>query len=142
MAKNSTNKDTIVFSESSVITVNGRSIPVKTLSFSDIELLHRVGRGQTVRGVGSDVRYVYKHSIATKVGEIEEEMWYSLIEYLIERDGEQKLFETLVEWCRQEVSWLKTKKAVRRYALELHAARMFDDKEWCGYTVFNEMRTA
>lgn len=142
MATNKTNKDAIVFSDSSVINIAGRSLPVKDLSFSDIAMLHRVGRGQTVRGVGSDVHYVYKHSIATKVGEIEEETWYSLIEHLIEREGEQKLFEMLLEWCKQEVSWLKTKKAVRRYALELHAARIFNDEEWCGYAAFEAMRAA
>ena len=129
--------DSIIISDASFITVNGSSLPVKKLSFSDIDMLHRVGRGQTVRGIGSNVHYVYKHSIATKVGEIEEETWYPLVEYLIERDGEQKLFEKLIEWCKQEVEWLKTKKAIRRYALELHAARIFDNEQWCGFTAFN-----
>ena len=131
----------IIITDSSFIPVYGRpSLPVINLSFPDIELLHRVGRGQTVRGIGSDVHYTYKHSIATKVGEIEEETWYPLVEYLIERNGEQKLFDLLIEWCKKEVGWLKTKKSIRRYALELHAARIFDNKEWCGYTAFNEMR--
>lgn len=130
----------ITFSDTSCITVNGNSLPVKNLSFSDIELLHFVGRGNTVRGVGSDVHYVYKHSIATKVGEIEEETWYALVWYLIQRDKEEKLFDQLLEWCKQEIGWFKTKTALRRYALELHAARIFDDEKWCGFSAFKEMR--
>lgn len=132
--------ENITINSGSFITVNGSSLPVTSLSFSDIELRFRVGRGNTVRGIGSDVHYTYKHSVMTKVGEIEEETWYALVEYLIERDGEQDLFNRLLKWCEQEVEWLKTKKKIRRYALELHAARIFDDTKWCGYDTFRRMR--
>ena len=132
--------DKIVFNDASCINVNGSSLPVKNLSFPDIAMRFHVGRGNTVRGIGSDVHYVYKHNIMTKVGEIEEETWYALVWYLIERDGEQQLFERLLDWCKQEVAWLKTKKAVRRYALELHAYRMFEDEDWCGFEQFKNMR--
>ena len=132
MAKNGIKKEKIVFSDSSVIVVNGRSFPVKDISFSDIRCHFTTGRGIKEQGIGQGVYYGYRNGVMTDIGDIEESEWIALAMYLIEREGEQKLFEQMLEWYKRT-----DKRANRTYVLECHVARLFDDEKWCDYVSFN-----
>ena len=132
MATNNTNKNAIVFSDSSVITVNGRSIPVKDLSFSDIRCHYETGRNITEKSIGQYVRNTYRVGVMTNVGDIEKAEWEALVMYLIEKNGEQELFNSMMEWYKSNHKW-----ATRSYVLQCYASRLFDDKGWCDFIPFN-----
>ena len=82
-------------------------------------------------------KYGYRHGIQCDLGDIEESEWQRLVMGLIKRCSEQKLFAHLLEWEKLYGFSLDAKEA-KQMALELHAARIFDNIEWCDYTAFNE----
>ena len=50
---------------------------------------------------------------------------------------EQKLFQWLLAWVSSNYAGICCSEDARIYALELHAARVFDDEGWCDYVAFN-----
>ena len=79
----------------------------------------------------------YRIGVQTNIGDIEEHEWQRLVEKLIERNDEKELFDQLVSWLVNTDSSLDAKKAYNM-ALELHAARIFDNEAWYDFLLFNE----
>ncbi len=75
----------------------------------------------------------------TEIGDIEYTQWIELVQYMIERDGEQKLQKDLLSWVKERCLWLHSQKEWEEYALDLHAVRIFDCKEWVCYEEFNKL---
>ena len=118
--------------DSTVIYVEGKALPFNDLTFSDIRCRYKTGRSIVSKGIGQCVRYTYRCGIMTKIGDIEEKEWVALVERMIERDGEQELFNQLREWYKKECKW-----ADYNYVLECFAARIFDNRDWCDFVAFN-----
>ncbi len=57
---------------------------------------------------------------------------------VIARRSETELLEQLQHWVKEHCAWLRTETAVEHGALELHAARIFDDPLWGDYVDFNK----
>lgn len=74
----------------------------------------------------------------TSIGDLPEEDWIALAKYIIERDGEQELYQHLVEYSKN-CAWLHSNKEREQYSLELHMSRIFDLKDWVGYHEFNKI---
>lgn len=72
----------------------------------------------------------------TDIGDVPMADWNALARYIIERDGEQDLYEGLVEYAKS-CAWLHSKNVREEYALKLHISRIFDDQKWVGYEEFN-----
>lgn len=80
----------------------------------------------------------YRNGIMTDVGDIEVSVWKSLVEDLIKKNGEQKLFEQLRSWLRDTIEWTIDAAELNQMALEHYAARLFDNSEWIDYLAFNQ----
>ena len=71
------------------------------------------------------------------MGELEEKLWYQLVESLIQKAGEQALLDALIEWESNHNYTRDSPQEVRKEALRLHTARLFDDPRWIHFVPFN-----
>lgn len=110
--------------------------PIEKLKFSDLRVHYGTGRSFLISGTGRDKKYGYRHGMMTDLGELEISEWKSLITSLIAYRGEQELQEQLWQWSK-ESGWPSRKDELEVHALELHAARIFDDPAWADYIPFN-----
>lgn len=73
----------------------------------------------------------------TNLGDIEISLWKSLVKRTIEQMGEKQMFNHLTVWATQHCKWLHSKQEIEEYALELRAARIFDNPLWVCFVPFN-----
>ena len=78
----------------------------------------------------------YRIGKQTNIGDIEVSEWSRLVEDMIDRKGERVLHQKLILFLEQTTPW-KNKKAIKEEALEIHADRLFENKEWVCYEAFN-----
>ena len=104
--------------------------------FSDLRVHYCTGQAYLISS-NPERKYGYRHGVQCNIGDIEESEWQRLVEDLIERSGEQKLFSQLLEWQKIH-GFSRNAKEAKREALELHAARIFDNEQWCDYVAFNK----
>ena len=106
------------------------------LSFADMRERYDTQRGITWFD-GRLNRKGIESYVLTPVGEIKRTDWEQMIRQLIREAGEEDLFSHLLEWTTENTPWLRTESEHISYALELHAARSFDNEAWVGFMPFN-----
>lgn len=109
----------------------------KPISFETLRVHYCTGRSYLIKGEGRNKIYGYRHGVMTDLGDLEKSEWISLMKELIEQHGEQVLQEHLRQWCQERFPRFHRKDELEQEALELHAARIFDDPEWVSYIPFN-----
>jgi len=114
-----------------------KDIGTSTLTFSQLRQRYYTGRNLTISGEGRDRKTKYRTGVMTEIGDIEIFIWEKMVYELIVKSNELPLFERLMAWCRKE-PFLLNEAERKTYALTLHAARLFENKEWAGYTDFHE----
>lgn len=119
--------------------INGTVYDLQKLTFSQIRIRFKTGRSYIISGSGRNRKCGYRLGCMTEIGNIEYSHWSQLIQYMIQRDNEQQLQENLLNWIKENCPWLHTQAEQKDYALQLHAARIFDCKEWVDYEKFNKL---
>ena len=108
-----------------------------TLTFAQVRFKYGTGRSSTVVTTQRKILN-YRKGVMTEIGDIEENVWMQVVEYLIERDGETALFNNLYAWVKETYKWnWKNEHSLKEYILELHSRRIFDDTKWVDYIAFN-----
>lgn len=110
---------------------------IDTISFEDIHWQYGTGNGIS-KGEGRNKERSYRSGVMTKMGDIREDVWYRLVEKLIEREGEQVLQDALLKWAHEHNSVKDKESTLREIALQEHCARIFDDPLWVSYLQFNK----
>lgn len=110
---------------------------IANLSFSDLKIRYFTGRSILISDTGHGKRYQYRNGCMTALGDLEISEWREMITELIAYRSEQELQKQLYEWCAEHTPWLHGKSEITDYALECHAARLFDDPLWADYIPFN-----
>lgn len=111
-------------------------IDMEHLDFEDIRWWHGTFHPIST-GSGRDKKYSSWRGVQTRLGEIEEGLWYQLAELLIQRAGEQKLLEALTDWESRHNYAKDSARTVRHKALQLHISRIFDNPRWVNFIPFN-----
>lgn len=97
-------------------------IDMEHLDFEDIRwrngTFHPISTGS-----GRDKKYSSWRGVQTSLGEIEEGLWYQLAELLIQRAGEQKLLNALIDWESRHNFTKASAQTIKRDALKLHISR-------------------
>lgn len=88
-------------------------------------------------GSGRNKKYSYWNGVQTKLGEIEETLWYQLAEMLIQQSSEQELLSCLIQWGSEHNYINAPASEIRKNALDLHISRIFDNPKWVGFIPFN-----
>lgn len=107
-----------------------------SLTFEKVRDLYGTGRSNTFTTVQGKVT-LYRHGVMTEIGDIEESVWMQIVESLIEKSQEVELYNNLLEWVREKIKWHESETERKKYALRLHASRIFDNPEWVDYKAFN-----
>lgn len=107
-----------------------------SLTFENIRHKYGTGRSSTF-ATSNGKKTSYRHGVMTEIGDVGETVWMRIVEYLIEKAHETVLFNNLFEWIRDTIKWHQSEYECKKYALQLHAARIFDDPKWVDYKAFN-----
>lgn len=111
-------------------------IDVAALTLADIA--HELSTGVSIaQGAGRRKDYSYRSGVITPIGDIEDSLWQSLAEQLIDRCGERWLLKALVDWRKERNHWKLSAAELHREALESHSHRLFDSEKWVDYIPFN-----
>ena len=107
------------------------------LTFEDLRGHFGTGRAYTISGKGRDRVMGYRVGMQCNLGDIEISEWKAMVRTLIEQTGEQALFEHLLTYLKEQNYAKVSKTELEQEALELHAARIFDDQLWVNFIPFN-----
>lgn len=111
-------------------------IDLSTISLSDVRW--QIGSGIAISsGSGRDKKYRYRNGVITNIGDIEEHIWYQLVEQIAQRDNETWLVDALAVWEAEHNYTRRSPAQIREEALELYSMRIFDQPEWVVYIPFN-----
>lgn len=107
-------------------------------SFEDLRVHYGTGRSYVVSGEGRNRVFGYRTGKMCNAGDIEVSEWCQLVKAAIEKAGEKELFAQLRAFMNERNYTKAGKSALEEEALELHAARIFDNQEWVYFVDFNE----
>jgi len=114
------------------------SMKPKNLTFEDLRSQGGTGRAYTISGEGKNRVTGYRNGISCKLGDIELSEWIGLVKDLIAQAGEQELHQQLLSFVGEHNHGKASKAELEKEALELHAARIFDNPLWVNFIAFNE----
>lgn len=117
---------------------NEKQVDESKLTFADLNVHYSTGQEQTISGSGRDRKTRYRTGMQTNIGDIEISLWQKLVRNLIVRSEEQVLFKNLLQWEKEHSFYVSNDKDLEGHTMVLHAARIFDDKDWVHYKLFNE----
>ena len=113
-----------------------RGIDFSKLEFEDLRW--KYGTFQSVStGSGCDKKYSSWSGVKTRIGEIEESVWYQAAEKLIRGKGDPELLGALTRWCSERNFLKESAGEIRKKALQLHVDRIFDHPRWVDFVPFN-----
>ena len=113
-----------------------REIDFSKLEFEDLRW--KYGTFQSVStGSGRDKKYSSWSGVKTRIGEIEESVWYQAAEKLIREKGEQELLGYLTQWCGERNTCKESAGEIRKEALQLRLDRIFDHPCLVDFVPFN-----
>lgn len=107
------------------------------LTLEDIRIHYFTGQSIFISGEGRNKVFRYRHGVETNVGNIQLDEWIRIACQLIDRYGEQTMFQQLVEWEKEHCPWVRSDSESEQKALEYHVSRMQDNPLWCDYIPFN-----
>ena len=107
-------------------------------TFEDLAVCYRTGRSHFIRKEGRRNITSFKEGIKTRVGEFEISVWRRHIQETIKRNEEQELQQQLLTWEKEHNYSRRPEKELELHALELHAMRIFNDRQWVAYVPFNK----
>ena len=107
------------------------------LTFADLRVHYYTGRSYLISGEGRNKVFGYRHGVMTDIGDLPEAEWTRLAKQLIRQSGEQKLYQQLFAWEREQSHWEQSSSQFDLDVLSLHMARLPDNPAWCDFIPFN-----
>lgn len=107
------------------------------LTFSDLRLHYQTNRAFVVSGEGRNRVYGYRSGVQCKIGDLERAQWIQLVKDVIAREGEQELYQQLLQHLKDHNYARLSRSELEFNALELHTARIFDNEAWVDFLRFN-----
>lgn len=102
---------------------------------------YRIGRSKRHVEISSSsknkVTYTYEITVITECGEFKEKEWEKEVEKQAKDLLELDILEKLKKYSFNNLAWINTDEEAYKYALELYAARIWEDTQWIGYKEFN-----
>lgn len=108
------------------------------LSFAALRCHYQTGRSYVVSGEGRNRIYGYRNGVQCDLGDIERKDWCEMVHELIHREGEQELYQKLLQYLKDHNYAKESKSELEFKALELHASRIFDNEQWVDFLKFNQ----
>ena len=107
-------------------------------SFEGLRCHYQTGRSYAISGEGRYRIYGYRSGVMCDLGDIERSEWCRMVMTVIQRKGEQKLYQQLLQHLKDHNYAKESIKELEFKALLLHADRIFDNEAWVDYLQFNQ----
>lgn len=111
-------------------------IDLDVITFLDIHWRYGTFRPYST-GSGRDKKHFSRSGVATPIGDVQEDLWYQVAEYIAKREGEEWLVDALTQWNKEHNYMKASPSELRKDALHSYARRIFDDPQWVCYVPFN-----
>lgn len=109
------------------------------LTFENLRDKYGTFRSERITdGCLGEKRYKSRVGVQTEVGDIVEPLWMNLVKDLIIQSGEETLYKQLKAFLQINRGRIQEKSSLEKEALELHAARIFDNPAWVCFIPFNK----
>ena len=112
-------------------------LTMSELTFSLLRCHFQTGRSFVVSGEGRNRVLGYRRGVQCDIGDVEQSEWTQMVRDVINREGEQKLFQQLLQHLKDHNYAKETKAELEFHALQLHASRIFDNEAWVDFLDFN-----
>lgn len=107
-------------------------------TFDELRCHFQNGRSYVISGEGRNRVYGYRTGVQCKLGDIDRDEWVRMVKDTIQAAGEKKLYEQLLQHLNEQNRTRDSRTELEIKALELHAARIFDDELWVDFLGFNQ----
>ena len=107
------------------------------VTFVDLRLHFQTGRAYIISGQGRNRVYGYRSGVWCNLGDVDSADWVRMVKNVISREGEQQLHQQLLQYLKDHNYAKETKSELEFNALQLHAARIFDNEAWVDFLRFN-----
>lgn len=107
-------------------------------TFDDLRFMYGTGRGYIISGTGRNKSTGYRQGVMCKLGDLDQAEWMRLMQELIDRAGEQMLYQQLLKWYTEHNYTKNTPAALELEALQAHSHRLFDCERWVFFVEFNK----
>lgn len=114
-------------------------VDYRSITFADLRVHYGTGRAFVVSGTGRNRKYGYRTGKMCDLGDLEESEWRQLVKDLIHRRGEQELYRQLHRFMAEQNYTKASASQLEMECLELHAARIFDNRRWIYFIPFNRL---
>ena len=109
----------------------------ENLTFDNLRFMYGTGRGYMISGTDRYKTTGYRQGVMCKLGDLDQTEWIRLMHELIERTGEQMLYQQLLQWYTEHNYARDTPAALKMEALQAHSHRLFDSERWVFFVDFN-----
>lgn len=110
----------------------------ENLTFDDLRFMYGTGRSYLISGTDRYKTTGYRHGVMCKLGDLDHSEWTHLMHELIDRTGEQMLYQQLLQWYTEHNYARDTPSALEIEALQAHSHRLFDCERWVFFVDFNK----
>ncbi len=98
--------------------------------------------GRSVRhveiGAGKDkITHTYHTTVVTDHKHYDYVVWKDKVLQQAKDRLETDIFEKLKKYSIDNLAWINTEEDAHKYALDLYSCRIWENKNWVGYEVFN-----
>ena len=107
------------------------------MRFADLRCHFQTGRSYVISGTGRNRVCGYRTGVQCNLGDIERDDWIQMVKDTIHQSGEQNLYDQLLQHLKDKNYAKESRAELEFKALELHAARIFDNELWVDYLQFN-----
>ena len=80
-------------------------IDLDAIMFLDIHWRYGTFRPYST-GSGRDKKHFSRSGVATPIGDIQEDLWYQVAEYIAKRENEEWLVDALTQWNKDNHQWV------------------------------------
>lgn len=109
------------------------------ISFADLRIWYSTGRSYVISGTGRNRKYGYRNGKMCNLGDLKESEWKQMAKALIRKSGEQELYQQLLHFMAEHNCTHDTASQLESKCLELHMARIFDNRRWIYFIPFNRL---
>ena len=107
------------------------------VSYSDLRCHFQTGRSYVISGTGRNRIYGYRNGVQCNLGDLDRPEWCNLVHDVIHRECELELYHQLLQHLKDHNYARESNAQLEFKALELHAARIFDNPDWVDFLEFN-----
>lgn len=107
-----------------------------SVTLAELQWLYGTGVSSS-KGSGRNKTHSYRRGVMTALGDIQEDLWYQLVNHIAKRDQEEWIVDALFTWHQEHNYQKESPSQLRCAALQSYSSRIWELPQWVDYLPFN-----